>query len=50
LRFQIRLTILGGEEILKKIKTIDYDVLNIRPKLSKIDYVKLFIKSLIPNA
>lgn len=45
LRFQIRLTILGGEEILKKIKSTGYNVLNIRPKLSKIDYVKLFIKS-----
>ena len=47
LRFQIRLTILGGEEILNKIRSSGYNVLNIRPKLSKIDYVKLFIKSLV---
>lgn len=49
LRFQIRLTILGGKEILKKIKAVDYNVLNIRPKLSKIDYVKLFIKTLMQD-
>ncbi len=47
LRFQISLTILGGEEILRKIRKIDYDVLNIRPKLSKIDYVKLLTKAFI---
>ena len=49
LRFQISLTILGGEEILRKIRKIDYDVLNIRPKLSKIDYVKLLAKAFIKN-
>jgi squalene synthase HpnC len=42
LRFQIRLTILGGVEILKKIERLNYDVLNYRPKLSIIDYIKLF--------
>lgn len=42
LRFQIRLTILGGVEILKKIEKLNYDVLNFRPKLSIIDYLKLF--------
>ncbi len=47
LRFQITLTILGGEEILHKIRKIDYDVLNIRPKLSKIDYVKLLMKAIL---
>ena len=45
LRFQIRLTILGGEEILRKIEKINYNTLNIRPKLSKMDYSKLFFKA-----
>jgi len=47
LRFQIRLTILGGEEILKKIEKNNFNVLNYRPKLSKIDYVKLVLKAAI---
>jgi len=46
LRRQIRWTIFGGEEILNKIVQIDYNVLNFRPKLSKIDYILLFLKSL----
>ncbi len=45
LRFQIRLTILGGQEILNKIRSADFNVLNVRPKLSKIDYIKLFLKA-----
>jgi squalene synthase HpnC len=45
LRFQIRLTILGGAEILNKLEKINYDLLNFRPILSKIDYVKLFFKA-----
>jgi squalene synthase HpnC len=45
LRYQITWTILGGEEILKKIEKIDYNVLNIRPKLSKIDYFRLLFRS-----
>lgn len=45
LRFQIRLTILGGQEILNKIRLADFNVLNVRPKLSKIDYIKLFLKA-----
>jgi len=47
LRFQIRLTILGGVEILKKIEKLNYDVLNFRPKLSIIEYVKLFFKAVV---
>ena len=38
---QIKWTISGGEKILEKIEEINYDVLNNRPKLSKIDYIKL---------
>jgi squalene synthase HpnC len=49
LRFQIRLTILGGAEILKKIEKLNYDVLNCRPKFSIIDYIKLFFKAVYKN-
>lgn len=50
LQRQIRMTILGGEKILEKIETIDYDVLETRPKLSKIDYLKIFLRSVVqPN-
>ncbi len=45
LKYQIKWTILGGEEILKKIRSIDYEVLTTRPKLTKIDYLRLMIKS-----
>ncbi|MEW6194683.1 MAG: squalene synthase HpnC [Bacteroidota bacterium] len=47
LRFQIRITILGGEEILKKISYINYNVLSIRPTLTRIDILKLFFKALL---
>ncbi len=46
LRFQIKMTILGGEEILKKISYINYNVLSIRPSLTKIDILKIFFKTL----
>ena len=45
LKFQISWTILGGEKILEEIEKIDYDVLSIRPKLNKIDYFSLMLKS-----
>lgn len=41
LRQQIKWTINGGEGILRKIEHLNYDVLNLRPKFSKIDLVKL---------
>lgn len=47
LKPQIYMTILGGEKILMKIEEIHYDVFNIRPKLSKIDYMKIFIKAFV---
>ncbi len=43
---EVRWTILGGEEILKKIEKIDYNVVAIRPTISKLDYAKIFIRSL----
>lgn len=47
LRLEISWTVLGGEKILSEIEKIDYDVLNVRPKLSKFDYIFLMIKSLL---
>ncbi len=41
LRQQIKWTVNGGEGILNKIKNLDYDVLSSRPKISKLDLIKL---------
>jgi len=46
LKREINWTILGGETILGKIKSINYDVLNKRPVLTKSDYFNLFVKSI----
>jgi len=43
---EIKWTILGGEEILRKIERVDYDVLNFRPTLSRYDFFKILNKSL----
>ena len=45
LKYEIKWTILGGEEILKKIEKNNYNVLKYRPKLNKIDFVKLLLVS-----
>lgn len=45
LKFQIRWTILGGEAILAKIESLDYNTLQYRPTLSKIDMIKLALKA-----
>jgi squalene synthase HpnC len=45
LKFEIKWTILGGESILNKIRLNDYNIFNARPKLTKIDFGSLFIKS-----
>ena len=45
LKYEIKWTILGGEEILKKIERIDYRVLKERPKLNKFDFMKLLLLS-----
>lgn len=42
---QLKLTWLGGMKILNKIKQLDYDVLNIRPKISTLDKIKIFVQS-----
>ncbi len=46
-KIQINATIYGGLKILKKINKIDFNVLNYRVNLHKMDYVLLFIKSLL---
>ena len=47
IRYEIDWTIKGGEEILKKIRGSGFDVLSTRPALNKVDYVKLFLKSIL---
>lgn len=47
LRMQIRITIMGGETILKKIRKSDYNVFFYRPKLNKIELLKIFFRSLL---
>jgi len=44
LRQQIRWTINGGNGILDKIIKLEFDVLNLRPKFSKIDLLKLLFQ------
>jgi squalene synthase HpnC len=46
LKLEIKWTILGGEAILKKIKEINYNTLNLRPELSKTEYFSLAVKSI----
>lgn len=46
LKIEIGWTVSGGEEILEQIRNNDYDVLNVRPKLSKSKMISLFFKSL----
>lgn len=46
LKLQILITIKGGEAIIKKIEEIDYNVLELRPTLSKLDFIKLFFVAL----
>ncbi len=45
LKLQIKWTVKGGEEILKKIRVANYDVLTRRPELTKFDMLKLFFAS-----
>lgn len=47
LKYEIKWTILGGLETLNKIKKIDYNVINTRPYLSKSDFAKLLMRSII---
>lgn len=47
LKSQIYMTVLGGEKILEKIEKMNYNVLEARPKLTKLDYIKIFLRTLI---
>lgn len=44
LRWQLRLTWLGGTAILNKIEAADYDVFRHRPKLGRMDVARLIMK------
>jgi squalene synthase HpnC len=46
LKIEIKWTIAGGERILSKIRKNNYDVFSNRPKLSKIDFVTLLLRSI----
>jgi squalene synthase HpnC len=45
-KIEIKWTIAGGEKILEKIRKNDYNVFENRPKLNKMDFILLFIKSI----
>ncbi len=47
LKLEIKATVLGGLEIINKCRNLGTDIINIRPKLTKIDYMKIFIKAVI---
>ena len=47
LKLQILVTIKGGELVLKKIEELNYNVLDFRPTLSKLDFIKLFLVAII---
>ncbi len=50
LRRQLRLTWLGGTEILSRIEAADYDVFHRRPRLSALDFLRLYFKAHEPLA
>jgi squalene synthase HpnC len=45
-KIEIKWTIAGGEKVLDKIRRNDYDVFTQRPKLDRMDFISLFIKSI----
>jgi phytoene synthase len=45
LRLQLRLTWLGGMAILSKIESVGYDVFGHRPSLSRLDFLKLYLRA-----
>jgi hydroxysqualene synthase len=48
LRRQLRLTWLGGTTILERIEAADYDVFTRRPKLTRLDFARLFWRARRP--
>jgi squalene synthase HpnC len=49
LKLEIKWTIAGGEEILHKIRAKNYNVISYRPRLNKINYFSILVKSIIRN-
>ncbi len=49
LRFELRLTWLGGMRILKKIEDAGFDVMTTRPTLRAVDKVSLLLKATLPT-
>jgi len=47
LKRQIYMTILGGEKILDKIERLNFNVINNRPKISKVDYIVILLKAVL---
>jgi squalene synthase HpnC len=47
LKYEIKWTIEGGEAVLNEIKKNDFNVFLIRPKLTKIDFLKLLLKAIL---
>src|SRR5208283_1710120 len=45
LRTQLRLTWLGGTEILSKIEAVSCDIFHRRPSLSKWDFLRLYLRA-----
>jgi squalene synthase HpnC len=45
LRTQLRVTWLGGSEILSRIESVEYDVFRRRPSLGKWDFLKLYFRA-----
>jgi hydroxysqualene synthase len=45
LKLELRMTVGGGTKILKKIRAVDYDVLRLRPVLSRGDMLRLLFRS-----
>jgi len=45
LRTQLRLTWLGGTEILSRIEAVSYDIFHQRPSLSKWDFLRLYFRA-----
>lgn len=46
-KYEIAWTIKGGEEILNKIRGANFEVLSERPALTKSDFLRIFIKSIL---
>lgn len=49
LSVEIRLTLLGGREILRKVRRQGFDTLSRRPKLTKLDGARLLATALLPG-